>query len=269
MATVSGTVTLDSSSVEGAYVIVSSSASDDPTDDPQLEGVATTDAQGEWSLVVADGRTVWAQAAHESGEDQYTALGRVFVSTPEASSAFVDDFDRADQSLSASADWVDVEGSLAIVNTKLQVGATGSFQLARLDDGVGILGGDQYAQADVTSLVDGSGTRNAYVAARVSDADNYYIAIFRADGTWLLRKRSGGTNTTLDSGVYSHSPPHTIRLSVVAGRVRFYIDDLVTPVADETDGTPLSGGTPGVAMFVHSGEPTSTVEIDSFEADAI
>ena len=188
--------------------------------------------------------------------------------TPAAAGGFTDDFDRADEDLAVSADWENNDSPLAIVGNKVRTKTTSAstFSSARLAESVGIVGGDQRAEIEVTTLVD-SGTRNVYVGVRMVDADNYYLFFMRAAGTWLLRRRSSGANSTLAEGSFTVGTPHTVRLEVEGGQIRAYIDDMTTPVANETDGSPLSGGTPGLGII--SQNNLEAVEVNSFSASQL
>lgn len=75
---ISGTVTLSSSPVEGAKVLVVE-ASDESLSDATLVEVTTTNASGQWSSTIKSGRVGAAFVQYKSGATYYTAPGSPFL----------------------------------------------------------------------------------------------------------------------------------------------------------------------------------------------
>jgi pectate lyase len=179
---------------------------------------------------------------------------------------FTDDFNRADQSVSVSANWGSITSmsSLSIVSNTVSNAGTNTTRGNRVVTGT--WPDNQYAQLVVLAVNEGSGSRVANVGVRAASAAQSWYHFGLNPSGWVLIRRDAGISTTLASSEFTVSLPHTIRIEAVGSSIRGYIDGVL--VANATDSTYPSGN-PVMYIFRSSSSIQEDVILDDFEAGTL
>jgi hypothetical protein len=167
---------------------------------------------------------------------------------------FSDDFE------SGSAKWVTplpgwsivVDGSnvfsQSAVENKLHVAAAGDVAWT-----------DQVVEARVKVLSFG-GSSTSYLAgvfARFKDSDNHYCAALQSDGEFKIKKKFGGSNSSISTGAkgitVAENTWYTVKLAVIGSTITLYVDGAQILTTTDTD---IAAG--GVAV----GTTNATAEFD-------
>ena len=182
---------------------------------------------------------------------------------------FVDDFNRADQLLSASPNWTAFIGSSpeivgAAVRTNAADAAGSHAAVANVD-----LPADQYVQVTVPEKLNVTVNGYFYAFLRWQDANNWLGMWWRANGATRVIKSVGGVVTTIVNGTNAFSPPGVvIRGEVQGSTLRMFVGSTV--VATATDTTFPSAGKAGIG-FINARDAAGLPlgSLDNFECGAL
>lgn len=170
-----------------------------------------------------------------------------------------DSFNRANEALSASANWADgTDASFAIVSNAATTSGGGGDNEERY---VGITWpNDQYCKVTLgTTSADGVGVGYG-PAARMAAGKTLYRAICNGSGYEVARFNAGAF-TGLASGSGTTCAVGDVLTFQIVGAVWSFKKG-VTTLASGTDGSPIASGTCGIA---YSSSATASNGIDSFE----
>jgi hypothetical protein len=140
--------------------------------------------------------------------------------------------------------------SQSAIENKLHVAAAGDVAWT-----------DQVVEARVKVLSFGgsSTSYSAAVFARFKDESNHYYAALQSDGQFKIKKKAGGSNSSISTGAKGITvTPNTwysVKLSVIGSTINLYIDGSPMPVLTTTD-TDIAAG--GIAV----GTTNATAEFD-------
>jgi hypothetical protein len=204
-----------------------------------------------------------------------SAAGNTESATSGGASAysFTDSFDDAGTYTAGneipddSADWSYLEGGSAIfvvtsdpLGTAVLNGATPVFGgVGMLHEDGGSLANDQYAEVTIGAY---GAASNFFVIVRGSDTDNFIqFGWHDGNGEYLLRERSGGSNTNHTAAGSRPGPGDRLRLEVSGTTARAKVDSGSGFVTIFTQTVGLASGRIGMRGFFNN----STVEINGFE----
>ena len=182
---------------------------------------------------------------------------------------FVDDFNRADQPLTASPNWTAFIGSSpeivgAAVRTNAADAAGSHAAVANVD-----LPADQYVQVTVPEKLNVTVNGYFYAFLRWQDANNWLGMWWRANGATRIIKSVGGVVTTIVNGTNATIPlGGVIRGEVQGSTLRMFIG--TTVVATATDTTFPGAGKAGVG-FINARDAAGLPlgSLDTFECGAL
>jgi hypothetical protein len=188
---------------------------------------------GEAIVATADADNVVRTGAWDRGAYNHTAA----VTLP-----FTDDFED-----STIYPWSVLNGTWSIVTDGTKV----LRQTTTTGDAFALLAGgwgSQCVQARVKVLSFNGSDRHASVYARYTDADNHYYLQLRSGNTVELRKKVGGTVTTLQSVAFTVATNtwYDLRLDVVGTQLRGFVNGVQRVSA--TDSALATGGV-ALGMF--------------------
>lgn len=184
---------------------------------------------------------------------------------------FSDDFNRANESLDASADWTERKGNYELVSnmaTLSGVGAWGPALVAHCNSS-DITTADYSVQADcnrngASSWMGVAGRRVDY---STDDSDLYCVIGSSTDGEWRLYKQVSATWTQLDSyaATIADATFYTVKLEMNGTTIKGYIDG--TERLSATDSSLSASGDAGISNY-ESGVGTG-YQFDNFTADTL
>lgn len=135
---------------------------------------------------------------------------------------------------------------------------------------------DQYAQITIPTMPAASHEVGVFVQAQGSDAtrDGYRLNVegnANPRNYSLMRWDNGSITSTLKSGTQTFNNGDMLRLEIVGTTLRMY---RCTPTCtqfgtDATDGTPLTGGYPGVSFFNNSSDSAIADDFEGGNCSAL
>lgn len=185
------------------------------------------------------------------------------------STAFFDDFNRADQNLSIDARWLDVRignngRRAAIRNNAVQGVASNETFAVQVQD---YFAPDQYVEAHIlgtgTNTSDGRGAM-LFVRMQPGQYSGYQLRLF--SGFWRLSKIENGVSTTMVSGSYPGTYPAQARLEITGNDLYVYIGGAAAGGASDLGDSPFTRGTVGLAMQAAGADGANAIRIDNFTA---
>ena len=195
-------------------------------------------------------------------EQMATFTAQSVTNNVSGGAAITDDFNRADEDVSANANWSVLwnpdsnEQDIGVVSN--QVAAQTGTPRAAFKHGTSVGSSDQYAQID---FVSGSGSNNfASLYVRAADTSNYYEARFTNSGKAIIYKTVSGSETLLANVTGTAlSGGEVLRLEAEGTALRAKVDGVTISSATDSD---LSGDGVGFGR-------NNDIIVDNFEADSI
>lgn len=173
-----------------------------------------------------------------------------------------DDFDRADGALGTAAggwSWSLVNGTVTILSNQATSGDIGAANEARADSDLSAA--DHYSQAVIAAGGATAATSTGVIARKDASATRTFYRSGRDNGSLLLAKRIGGTNTAIRTDTPTFSLPDTVRLSCSGSTVEHFLNGV--SAGSSTDTSIAAGLRCGIqANFQADG----TGLLDDFEA---
>lgn len=202
-------------------------------------------------------------AVHVDAWGNVSAVAASEPFTTAASTAFTDDFNRANGGLETSTDWTEViagAGSADIVANALEIGGAGFGEYLTLCEQA--LANDQYAQIQVAALPTG-GYNETAIGARLTDNGNGswdgYVFRLRSTGLVDLVRIDAGAKTDLPATTLTVNDGDVLRLECQGTTLRGLVNGIEqATTTDNGHGT----GRAGIYRVVDN----NTTTFDSFEA---
>jgi hypothetical protein len=149
----------------------------------------------------------------------------------------------------------------AVTNSALQVTGNGYVEHNDPPYLSSVTGTNQAAQATLaggTTFTANGETLYLYIH-RSGAGEGYHVRL--NSSSILLYRASAQVSDTTAHGL-TFTGPNTVKITSLNGRIRVYLNGSTTAAIDYTDGTPLTGGSPGLAMYV--GGDATRMRLTSF-----
>jgi len=162
-----------------------------------------------------------------------------------------DDFNRGDESLDASASWIERKGDWEVINSEAGMPTTSANQSVAKFDNAGLSSADYYVQAFVIPPTSSDASFSGIVARQAdysTDGSDGYFGWLRASvNIAYLYKVVSGSFTLLDSGAVTiDSGGHTVYLEVDGTSITQKVDG--TTYASATDSSISAKGNGGLSL---------------------